>query len=70
MSLMLIYDGINDIIYKSTKYYCSGETIPYTVNWSGTTSSGWIVPLNDFWFSGHCCLNVSIYAINVGSYNT
>lgn len=53
----------------STKSYVSGEDYSYIVNWNGTSSSGWFVSLNQYWYTGHACLNVSITALNVGSVN-
>jgi hypothetical protein len=53
--------------YISSKCYDSfGEDFSFVVNWNGTTSSGWFVPLNRFWSTGHTCLNVSILPLNTG----
>ena len=48
------------------KYYVVGETYSYTVNWNGTSASGWLVSLNRFWYTGHAYLKVAIYVQNVG----
>ena len=74
-SIMNLYNN-NDVMinrdlrvnrYITTKCCDSfGEDFTFVVNWNGTTSSGWFVPLNRFWYSGHTCLNVSILPLNAG----
>ena len=54
---------------KASRYYCTGETLSYTVNWSGTSHSGWFFVLNDYFYTGHAYLNVAIQAQNVAGSN-
>ena len=54
----------------AARYFCSGDTLSYTVNWSGTAHSGWFYVLNGWWFpSGHAYLTVAIHAQNVAGSN-
>ena len=47
------------------KYYVVGETYSYTVNWNGTSASGWFIHMNQFWYTGHAYLKVAISLQNV-----
>lgn len=53
----------------SAKYIVSGETYSFNANWNSTGSSGWFVPLNPYWSSGHAYLTVAIYLVNAGGSN-
>ena len=49
----------------ASKYYVNGENYSFNSNWNGTGASGWFVPLNQYWYTGHAYLTVAIHAKNV-----
>ena len=50
-------------------FICTGETYSYTTNWNGSGQSGWFVPLNRFWTTGHAYLTCAIYLVNANGKN-
>ena len=50
-------------------FICTGETYSYTTNWNGSGQSGWFVPLNRFWTTGHAYLTGAIHLIGANGKN-
>ena len=49
----------------SSRSYTVGEDYSYIDNWNSTGSSGWFVPVNQYWYTGHAYITVAIHAKNV-----
>ena len=66
---MNINGGNFSVPVKAPTFICTGETYSYTTNWNSSGQSGWFVPLNRYWGSGHAYLTCAIYLVNANGKN-